>query len=117
MFLAQALHNGSPEFMLAVLALLATLVMSQTVSSSIAQHPYVEPEDGGDDALPRTGGETSSAGACASRSCGGPCAAGLGRAGGRCAAGPGSPCCALVTLKSLLTATWYSPLDVITCTT
>ncbi|HEY6777318.1 MAG TPA: hypothetical protein VI122_12495 [Thermoleophilaceae bacterium] len=48
MFLAQALHNGSPEFMLAVLALLATLVMSQTVSSSgIAQHPYVEPEDGG----------------------------------------------------------------------
>jgi hypothetical protein len=28
MFFAQALHNGSPDFMLAVLALFAALVMS-----------------------------------------------------------------------------------------
>jgi hypothetical protein len=49
MFFAQVLHNGSPDFMLAVLALLAALVMSQTVTGSgIAQHPYVKPGDAGE---------------------------------------------------------------------
>jgi hypothetical protein len=49
MFFAQALHNGSPDLMLAVLALLAALVMTQAVSGSgIAQHRYVKPEDGGE---------------------------------------------------------------------
>jgi hypothetical protein len=49
MFFAQALHNGSPDFMLAVLALFAALVMSQTVTGSgIGQHPYVRPGHGGE---------------------------------------------------------------------
>ena len=49
MYFQTASHNGSPEFMLAVLALLVALVMSQTVrGSGIAQHPYTKPHDGGD---------------------------------------------------------------------
>ena len=49
MYLHQALHNGSPEFMFAVLVLLVALVMSQTVrGSGIAQHPYAKPYDGGE---------------------------------------------------------------------
>lgn len=49
MLFAQALHNGSPDLMLAVLALRAALLMSQTVSGSgIAQHRHVKAEDGGD---------------------------------------------------------------------
>lgn len=49
MLFAQALHSGRPDLMSAPLALLAALVMSQTMSGSgIAQHPYAKAEDGGE---------------------------------------------------------------------
>ena len=48
MYLHTALHDGSPEFLLAVLTLLVALVMNQTVrGSGIARHPYAKPHDGG----------------------------------------------------------------------
>jgi hypothetical protein len=49
MYLYTVLHDGSPEFMVAVLTLLVALVMSQTVvGSGIARHPYAKPADGGE---------------------------------------------------------------------
>jgi len=49
MYLHQALHNGSPVFMLVILVLLVALVMSQTMrGSGIARHPYTKPYDGGE---------------------------------------------------------------------
>lgn len=47
MFLQTALHNGSPEFVFAVLMLLTALVMSETSrGSGIARHPYGKPDGG-----------------------------------------------------------------------
>ena len=49
MYLHTALHDGSPEFLLAVFMLLGSLVLHLTVrGSGIAQHPYSNPHDGGE---------------------------------------------------------------------
>jgi hypothetical protein len=49
MYFREALHEGTPWFMLAVFTLLVGLVMSVTVrGSGIARYPYSKPHDGGE---------------------------------------------------------------------